>query len=889
MYIGHGVTMSASMSPAHWMPVRRSSCSPTGSAEREAAHGDAAPSPLRSCSGSSDAASTEALSAAAVTNATEREGKLPRSRQCHRRHTHRQTRDVPTQNRFGSPEMEGDGRLRRRDVGLPITRQVSQAPPPPRVLAVPHPRTPPCSPEASPHLLQPDSSAPAEASSRSCSVLSSCWSSHSSSHDSSAERTPHSSHDTAEWVTWPRPAAEAKEEGDEAMGRVAASSPQCEWEGLQSPVSCHTTRAPTHPWRAERDRADSASVGEDIDEEICDDGTEPALVEVAPRPCTSSSCTPPESTTSTAPFPQTILIAPTAAPPPVIFPHSMIGSPHGIQLRTPRFAHRPDAPPAPQPLQPPPPPRKTAPPPVQFAPLASPPEMPLPSKDLGGTPVRGKRDNLERRSSMLQQPQSTQSSTTTNGLSARTYNSGGTPAATSPAFSAAVPFSSAEDLVTSSMSDTGAPASSGFEQQRGCVPPPPSHGASPSAVHAAHLLSPASLQARTPHPPLPPPPSLPPSTSPTLLAVGGSVKQRPPRFSVAGSSDRDRPERPSYLRLTSPCAASPSCGPRRPSASRHLLSPLSAFEPQDGSLTNSLPTFPLLTPRTPGAGGGGSTPTPHVPELDFSRISDGPIVRDGEVIDAPWWGSARNASCEGAMPSPYLSATALSSAGHRPHYGGGSNSSVNAYSGYDEDDDDSEDEFAEFHPDVRKARELAQLQQQQQRKAHHSRGHTPVDALAPRHVHRAAAVSSDAQGVPGVDSRSRSRRSSCSSDADYIVPGYNDTFARSRAGEAGKRDDLAAYYRTNQSRAAAAVAAAAAAGPSAYAGRSLRKDLSRGFLRGAGGRGGLHRGARAGASATSWVHAVRRFLSVAGTYLFRFAAIYLSSWLILRTRSAMAS
>lgn len=280
--------------------------------------------------------------------------------------------------------------------------------------------------------------------------------------------------------------------------------------------------------------------------------------------------------------------------------------------------------------------------------------------------------------------------------------------------------------------------------------------------------------------------------------------------------DVDRKGRLPSLHLTSP---------RPPLASIQRLSsgyvsPLTDYRGgAGGDGTGSLPVSPLT-----------GSPLPVLPPLDFTSISDGPLVRDGEVLSAgPWGRSSDDASASAMLLSPGVGAGPPSS----------------AHSGYDEDDDESEDEFADYRPRWRKEEERRRMmtaQQQQQRRS-----------------------SPGATATRGGDAQAED----VSSNDDYIVPGYNDSHPGAAVSAGVRKETMRRKY---PSRAAAA-----------YASRAQHSGHSRAFWGGSS----VPLGTRAGAAAASWMVSLRRFFSVAGTWAVRFVAIYLASLLIYRTRNMM--
>lgn len=467
-------------------------------------------------------------------------------------------------------------------------------------------------------------------------------------------------------------------------------------------------------------------------------------------------------------------------PCPALFQH-MEGSPHGMQLhaaQSPRAARRHEASR-----------------PTQALPsLTSPPENTGDAARVcaGLAPHHGESTGTSGRSGAPQ----TSSTGSSNGLSARTVGAPPSPLLLSKA-----------------------------------IAPTPSH-----AADAPHALRPTSAPL-SPFDPLPVRGRRGSAGTPTFSPVSGSnVSSLPPspasdaasapytgksRFSIPGDAGGGVPRwsRPPSLYLTSPRPPSSS---RRPSSG--YVSPLTDY---GGDALNSIPATPLSS----------SSPFPFVPPLDFTGISDGPLVRDGEVSEGTWWRGSDDAS---GMLSPGVGVFAATAASSTP-------------SGYDEDDDESEDEFADYRPRWRKEEER-RLMAQQQRSRQLA---TPV-APAP-----ARCFSVGQQQPHNTDE--------VSSSDDYIVPGYNDGAGGVAVADGHKEASTRPAHHRYMSRAAAA-----------YASRGPRGGQSRGFWAG----GSDPRGMRAGAAATGWMASLRRYLSIAGTWLARFLAIYLSSLLILRARAA---
>jgi hypothetical protein len=426
-----------------------------------------------------------------------------------------------------------------------------------------------------------------------------------------------------------------------------------------------------------------------------------------------------------------------------------------------------------------------------------------------------------------------------NGLSARTP--GVPPSSSSAAVSClagSIPTTEHPSMATPKMSYQAASPAFASEGGQSQLPPSLSVGRSPRSAQMLTPLLPTRTSGSsgngagyvTPHMTMSTLESCRDALSLSPLPAARAVKLGGaplPRFSIPtelGSSNATSGAtlkvRPPSLNLTSP----------RPASGRRLsssyMSPLTDYHPEEGGsmLRGLLPATPL-GPR------GSSSTTPLVPPLDFTGISDGPLVRDGEVVSAGSW--CRSTDGTSRMLSPCVMASSY------------------VCSGYDEDDDESEDEFADYRPRWRKEEERRQMEQQQREEQ-------------------------DQHGSLGCGARGAEREEEeVSSNDDYIVPGYSDAAA------AGNNPAFPSFHLSNKQGTRATQRNFPSRAAAAYASRSMRKDLSRSFLRS----GASHRNSRVGSSATSWAESIKRFLSVAGTWLTRFLAIYISSLLILKTRS----
>ncbi|KPI84190.1 hypothetical protein ABL78_6764 [Leptomonas seymouri] len=299
--------------------------------------------------------------------------------------------------------------------------------------------------------------------------------------------------------------------------------------------------------------------------------------------------------------------------------------------------------------------------------------------------------------------------------------------------------------------------------------------------------------------------SIPPSCTPCTM-----TRRAPPRFSIPTDSSNNSTIRDAALKAHPPHFSLPTpqlTSPRR--LSWRYRSPRTdcPFPAEESATLSSLPTTPLC-----------------VTPLDFTGICDGPLVRNGGVVAGPWWGSGDRAP--GTL-SPCVIAASY------------------AYSGYDEDDDESEDEFADYRPRWQKEKERQRLEQ---------------DAPVPD-------TCSD-RGSRDHWSDGRAEKA-VNRDEDYMGPGGRALPARS---------STSASLRLDAERSTAAGASRYNDPP-----RSLRKPLWRpSFWRGSGGIPTDHH-LTTGLSSAGWTVSVKRVLSIAGTWLARLLAIYLSSFMLFKT------